>query len=335
MAGEPHDEFFHETFSDESQAAAVLRSALSPGLAALFEWDSLRIESGTHAAVGAGKRYADLLFTVRHVHSDHFAFVYVLYEHQSTDDPLMALRLLRHMVRIWDASVSKKRTEPKLPLPAVLPVVLSHAEKGWHAKTRFQELFAAGPSFELLRPFLPDFEYLVDDITKASDEDLAARKLPPTGALSLWALRDGRAERTVLEHAPFWAPVFELLAELPGGQAVVDRLMEYLGRAGGDRSVDLGKLTDIIATHSPKAGKIVMDSVEKLIEKGRQEGLAKGHAKGREEERRAMLLKLMTLKFGDLTPAQTAQVEAAGPTDLERYLERVLTADSVAAVLGG
>ena len=30
------------------------------------------------------------------------AFVYVLVEHQSSDDPLMAFRVLRYVTRIWD-----------------------------------------------------------------------------------------------------------------------------------------------------------------------------------------------------------------------------------------
>jgi hypothetical protein len=47
-----------------------------------------------------------------------------------------------------------------------------------------------------------------------------------------------------------------------------------------------------------------------------------------------MLLKLLALKFGELSPEHRARVDAAGTDDLEGYLERVLTADSVDAVLG-
>ena len=73
-----------------------------------------------------------------------------------------------------------------------------------------------------------------------------------------------------------------------------------------------------------------MNSVERLREEGRQEG----HRKGRQEGRRATLLKQLRVKFGEIAEADVACVNGADDEALEQYLERVLTADSVAAVLG-
>lgn len=65
-----------------------------------------------------------------------------------------------------------------------------------------------------------------------------------------------------------------------------------------------------------------MNSVEKLIEEGRQQG------------HRQTLTKLLRLKFGDVSADDIERIEHADEAELDEYISRVLTADSVAAVLG-
>lgn len=81
-----------------------------------------------------------------------------------------------------------------------------------------------------------------------------------------------------------------------------------------------------------------MDSIEKLIERGRKEGLQKGRQEGlqtgRREGKRTTLLQLLELKFGPLSENHRARAEEASLEDLDRYIERVLTADSTDAVFG-
>jgi predicted transposase/invertase (TIGR01784 family) len=55
-------------------------------------------------------RHSDLLFTAPLDGRD--AFVYVQVEHQSSDDPLMAYRLLRYVTRIWDRYLRERPPGP-------------------------------------------------------------------------------------------------------------------------------------------------------------------------------------------------------------------------------
>jgi hypothetical protein len=57
-------------------------------------------------------------------------------------------------------------------------------------------------------------------------------------------------------------------------------------------------------------------------------------AEGEREGERRALVKQLTLKFGDLGGPDLERIEQAGAAVLDAYLERVLTADSLAAVLG-
>ena len=57
-------------------------------------------------------------------------------------------------------------------------------------------------------------------------------------------------------------------------------------------------------------------------------------AEGKREGARETLLKLLTRKFGELSEGDLRRIDQANDAALEVLLERVLTADSIAAVLG-
>ena len=68
----------------------------------------------------------------------------------------------------------------------------------------------------------------------------------------------------------------------------------------------------------------------------REEGRVEGHAEGLEEGlqrgRIQMLRRVLSVKFGVIDPELEARIVAASPDVLDRYLVRILTAATVAAV---
>ena len=79
-----------------------------------------------------------------------------------------------------------------------------------------------------------------------------------------------------------------------------------------------------------------MRSVAELFrDEARAEAEAKGRAEGRAEGLRATLRKLMKLKFGGVSDAVSARIDAAAIEDLERWVERILVATSAEEVIGG
>jgi hypothetical protein len=61
---------------------------------------------------------------------------------------------------------------------------------------------------------------------------------------------------------------------------------------------------------------------------------AEGHAKGKVEGKAETLRKLLTLKFGKPPQAAAHRIANGSEVDLDRWLERVLSADSLDAVVG-
>ena len=80
----------------------------------------------------------------------------------------------------------------------------------------------------------------------------------------------------------------------------------------------------ILVEQGPSSEPLVMTIAEQF----RQEG----HQEGRQEGRVETLTKLLRLKFGELPPSCTERLAAASDTELDRYTERVLNANSLAEI---
>ena len=103
----------------------------------------------------------DLLYRVRLANGGQ-AYIYFLFEHKSYPDPLVALQLLRYMVRFWERQVKENDS-----LAPVIPLVIYHGEKAWRGPTEFLALLDPP---EALRPYLPSFRYHLSDFSPLSDE---------------------------------------------------------------------------------------------------------------------------------------------------------------------
>jgi hypothetical protein len=116
------------------------------------------------------------------------------------------------------------------------------------------------------------------------------------------------------------------------GRALTADLMRDLGRVIGP--VHRGELRAKIRLLGPRAEETAMTIAEQLHEEGRAEGLAEGLVKGREEGRIAALRSMLVSRFGSqaLDATCDARLQAATAAVIDRYLQRVGVAESLAAV---
>jgi predicted transposase YdaD len=64
------------------------------------------------------------------------------------------------------------------------------------------------------------------------------------------------------------------------------------------------------------------------------EGEKKGRAEGRTEGRAEIVLRLLTVRFGQLDEATNARITTASAADLDAIVERALTAQTLQQALG-
>lgn len=171
----PHDALFHSTFGHPDNAAQLLRSKLPAPLATAIDWRTLarcdtKLTEGSDDGI-----YADLLFTVEIAGSP--AFLFVLLEHKSSDDPLTAFQLLRYMVRIWERHRHEHPISSRLP--PILAFVLHHGDMPWRSGRSLRALIDVEhlPRHiaNTVLSWQPDLTFVLDDLARQSEPTLRRR----------------------------------------------------------------------------------------------------------------------------------------------------------------
>jgi predicted transposase/invertase (TIGR01784 family) len=265
--GYPNDAFFKDVFSQPQHATAFFKSHLPPAIVAQVDWPSLKVLPSSFVKSGLQQVQADLLFAVNIGGRD--ARLYLLFEHQSTVDPTMPLRLLGYIAEI----LFKHHKAHGLPLPPVLPFVLHQGPERWNVSTAFEDLFQLPEELAGLLPFLPKFHHALLDLTRYDpDQDRDESQLRCVMQLMKLA-----RERQLSRYFD-WL-VGTAAESLPEG--LLKTILLYALHTDSD--LDVEKIYHKLSPN-PELKNNAMSVAEKLIaeglEKGRVEGLAEGQEKG-------------------------------------------------------
>ncbi len=322
----PHDALVRREFGIPEHAAAQFRSTLPPTILEHLDLDTLRVEDSSFVSEELRGTVVDVLYSA--TYRNRPAFLYVLFEHMSTVDPLMPLRGLSGAIHVWERHVHNARARDTaiLPLPFVLVQVLHHSASGWTAATRFEQLFdpaiLGDPAVQTL---IPHWGFLLDDISRVDDAHIHARHLDPVVTLTLVLLRDSRAGKALVHTIHAHQSEFEEVFRSPGGREAFLVFVLYVltvtQGAAGREAIEALKAV-------PGARDVVMTYAEEL----RAEGKAEGKVEGMVAATRRMLLNLLTLKFQTVPPDVRTRVEAASESECMVWAERLLDATSVGDV---
>jgi predicted transposase YdaD len=293
---QPHDKLFRATFSNPVNAAAFLRQHLDAPLPSLVDWTTLSSLPGSFINPEMSGSEADLLFSVQI--SGSAALLYVLWEHQRTEAPLMGLRLLSYMVRIWNQQVQKQG--PSCRLAPILPLVLAQDRDRWKTSTRFHGLFDfPEESWGAVRGCTPDFAFRLLQLVDLPYEDIRGT------AEGILTLRSLKAEPVgELLHSLVWDP--EVITGV--SREAVERFFRYVLNANVDKGAFGAKVAQ---QRSKDLTKLAMT----LAERFRQEGKEEGRQEGVDFLLR-MVLEVLEVRFGHV-PDGLAEM-LSGCSDLER-----------------
>ena len=328
----PHDALFKSVFQQPENAAAELQHVLSAEHVSAIDWSTLKLEPGSYVDEKLADQHSDLLFSADAQASGERVFVYLLFEHQSTPEPKMALRLLSYMVSIWERFSDDDKNKA-LPLPLIVPAVLSQVVGGWKAATRFSELFSPNLG-AVADAVLPDFSYAVDDLHRTDDANLRARGVAQQARLALWLMRDARDGALLLRRLVDWLDELEELAQTPGGERALAPLLSYVVRVSSD--LQLEQFRAILKKRAPAAESITMTIAEQLLAEGEARGQARGVVQGELRRAAASILTVLDARELSVTAEVRARIEDCQDLEvLQHWLTRAATAVSVDGVFEG
>jgi predicted transposase YdaD len=309
----PHDALVRGIFGEPRFMAEELRTVLPRELLATLRLDSLAPVDGSFIDEALRETSADLLFSVG-LHGAGTGLVHVLFEHQSTPDEGMPLRLLRYQTRIWERHAAEHPGESRLP--PILTVLLFQGPKPWPWPTRFSGAVALDDAQRAaFGRHLLDFEFVLDDLARQTDAQILGRASDAIVRLTLFALRNARAN----------SRLFELVAT-----AMSTMRNDLRGREVGPAIARLARYAVNVDEVSIKAVRSAFDNA--LVPTEWSEAMTTTADYMRAEGHRESLLVQIEVKFGPLDPAIRVRVEDASPEQLIIWIRRIVVVDSLAKV---
>ena len=282
---QPHDHLFKRVFGAPAEAASFLQTRLPPRLRRSLDWPTLKRHPASFVTPDLRGSASDLLFEVRYTDpgvaqapggAQAPLWLYLLFEHQSTPDHWLRLRLLGYCCRIWERD--RRDHKDAGYLRPILPLVFYQGPTGWRHSPQFADLF---PDASRDWPWLPRFEHLLFDQTQVSPAQAAGS----VRARLLQLTMMHAFNRAVREARQRMRPLLgDLEREGSGGQDDMKMFVRYMLETGPeDTPEEMGELLSRTA-----AGGELMTSGERLRQEGREEMRAvaeQRHREGRSEGR--------------------------------------------------
>jgi hypothetical protein len=201
-------------------------------------------------------------------------------------------------------------------------VVLHHSETGWTAATAFEDLLEIDEeTLRTLGDHVPRFRFVLDDISHETDEGLHARAMTALSRLVLWCLRRAREPDELVLRLGRWMDLVREVRRAPNGAAALRRVWQYILATNEPRKPEeLVSRLLLVAGEDEKEE--IVTAAEQLMERGERKGECK------------VLLRLLRQRFGTVPEQVVERVNAASLTQIDLWVDRVLTAPTLAEVLG-
>lgn len=309
----PHDKLAKHAFSDIPTAVAFFRSYLPQRIVKLLDFDKLTLVPGSYIDEAYRQTESDLLYSVPYKSDqEESLYLYLLFEHLSSQDWWAVLNLLSYGISIWKDERRKHPNARKLPL--IIPIVLVQSDKPWKAPTSFHDLIQLPSSRhkELLR-YVPDFNLkLVELINLPFDQVLGT----PLGILTMRTLKAYSIQQLLSD--PVWDE--EKMSQVPEGS--LHMILHYILYAQEvDRTTFQDRLKRI---QHPQVQHKTMTIAEYLKQEGREEG--------RIQSQQTTLQNLLAHKFGELDFHVIERIQSASSEQLEQWTYRLLDARTLEEV---
>jgi hypothetical protein len=322
-----HDHLFQVAFGDPEHAVPLLRTALPASLADAIDWRTLCRKNPTQHRRRSRRTLCDLLFSVRTHHQQNL-LLYVVLEHKSQSRRFDALQILDQVVGVLR---THRREHPRDRfLPAVLPIVLHADTRPWRSPRNVRGLFDLARIPKPLQRYLPSLHYVLDDLHDVPPERLRRRALSVFGLCALSALqylpKAAHDERAFAAFLDAWHDIQEQahsLVEARGGRDWFDTLVDYVFATSGLPTPVVQRLLTRRFPDPAMKNKFV-STAQQLRNEGKAEGKAEGQV--------STLLRLVARRFGAPDSDVVERVRNGTPEELDRWLDRILDATSVAAL---
>ncbi|MBF0548969.1 MAG: Rpn family recombination-promoting nuclease/putative transposase [Deltaproteobacteria bacterium] len=302
MTTNHHDRFFKKMFSGQDLARDFFANYLPESVLGQLDLSTLATTTDSFVDDQLRAHFSDLVYRVN-IKQSQPAYVCILLEHKSHQDRRVTLQLLRYMIQMWAYIDSQQPTSEYLPV--IIPLVFYHGTTTWEGSTRFKSLFDATAE---LRQYLPDFTYLLLDLSTLADEDIKGDVKTKITLLLQKHIHDPKLVSQL-------ADIATLYHEIPPGPDQIEFLKvvaQYLIFTDKLTKEEIKVFLD--RATSGKGDEIMPTVVEEFIEEGYQKGAL---VKARED-----ILDGIEIRFGQVPNEVTESISGLSDTMVLKSLLR-------------
>ncbi|MGF7217129.1 putative transposase/invertase (TIGR01784 family) [Spirosoma lacussanchae] len=281
----PHDKFFKEAFSQPEVLIDFLHLFAPEAVCERIDYATLVREADSFTDDQLAEHFADLVFSAQY--GEQSIRLVLLLEHKSYTEEHPHFQINRYLLNVWESQLKQKQ-----PLTPVLPVIVYHGKRRWKQR-RVADYFA--PVDESLRVYLPDFDYLLVDLSTLSDERLPLLR-SDYARLTAILLQNSRRKRELARLLDTFADVVRRLVETPAGQRFVGTGFLYLTYTSALTRVELFTIFSRISSQTDTT---TMTVAEELIREGEKRAMTVAEELIREGEKRAMTVAEELIREGE------------------------------------
>jgi predicted transposase YdaD len=261
------------------------------------------------------------------------AILICVIEHQRRDERFFVVRALGYTVNAWERWLRNNPTATHLP--PVIPIVIHNGETPWRSPTSLSALIDLPeiPRDSPLRSLLPSLDVLLVDLAspefaravlraRADDADAVAE--------TLLEILQGATRADADALLDDWAARLRPLHDEPAGWSTLIAALCYLAQVSAIPKPHLAAAADVLPEPTKET---FMTAAQEWMLEGMEKGLEKGREEGRQEGEHTALVstlaQLIRLRFRALPPEVTPRIEAASKAELQCWIERILTAETL------
>ena len=264
-----HDHFFKIAFSRANVVADFIQAFLPGEFSKQIDASTLTRLGDSFVDEQLAQHYADLLYSVKFGETP--IIVALLFEYKSYTEEYPHVQLARYMLNCWQSQLANKEA-----LVRVVPILIYHGQGRWRQRSMTDYFSPANP---FLDSFVPDFQYLLINLKRASDSQFSLLK-DDYAKVTAGLLRTIRERRQLTRMFEEMAATFDTLVDSADGEQFVKTAFLYVHWSSKLTSAEMVAIFNRI---SPKSAQVVMSAAEILLQEGLEKGLEKGFQIGVEQ----------------------------------------------------
>lgn len=161
----PNDKLFKAVFSKRKAVIEYFRNFLPKHIFKKLRLNTLKSEDNSYLGNDLKNIFSDMVFTCEFGKKGQRIRIAVLLEHKSQKEEYIHFQLLKYILGMWELQIQNEK-----PLTPVIPIVFYHGLDKW--EYRPLDAYFDENLDEDLFAFIPNFDYIFNDLQKYSDREL-------------------------------------------------------------------------------------------------------------------------------------------------------------------